>query len=128
MPDSDQLTADYVEQKQRVSLWRQHLLDYAQADYSRNRDLLLTDLDAITLYSQRFESLRIEQDKVDALSKLLDALAKKQSLKEQVDTGAGFAKNIESEFEKKVCAALKGNTDAAAKKLYADKKCDDVLK
>jgi hypothetical protein len=123
-----QLAADYIDGKRRISIWRNALSEYAQVDYDRNKDLLTTDLDASTLYMQRYEALAIEQHKVDALSKLLTALATKQNLKEEIDAVSGFASDTQKELDKKTCEALKGQMTAAAKKLYDDKKCVDVLK
>jgi hypothetical protein len=123
-----QLTAEYFDKTKPVSLWRTHLSAYAQIDYEQNRQLLTTDLNASTLYLQRFEALKLDQDKVDALSKLLTALSKKPSLKDEFTALSGFVEDTKTEFDKKVCADLKSKTDAASKKLYSDKKCDDVLK
>jgi hypothetical protein len=128
---ADQLGADYADGREPVSHWLSHLAEYAQVDYDRNRELLMGDLDASTLYLQRYEELKIEQDKVDALSKLLSTLAKKQSLKDEMDALTGFAQDTKKEFDKKVCSDLqakKAAGDVAATKLYDDKKCTDVLK
>jgi len=131
---SDDLAADYDEGRKPVSLWRKELSDYAKIDYSTNREVLVSEVDASTLYLQRLDNLKIEQDKVDALSKLLAMLAKKPSLKDDVGALTSFADDTKQEFDKKVCSQLKSQkngTDATAKaasKTYDVKKCDDVLK
>ncbi len=117
------LAADYQANRKPVALWRKDLADGAQADFEGNRQLLKTDLDAETNYLQRYASLAIEQDKVDALATLLDALSQKRSLKDEATALAGFAEDTKKEFDSKVCDSLKSKTDAASKKLFADKKC-----
>jgi hypothetical protein len=121
---ADALAADYRDRRKPVSLWRKDLSEAAQVAYETNKGLLTTDLDAEASYLQRYQSLTIEQDKVDALAKLLDALAKKQSLKDEAAALEGFAADTNKAFDSKVCAALKPKTDAASKKLYKDDKCD----
>jgi len=131
---SDELAADYDEGRKPVSLWRKDVSDYARIDYEQNRGLLSAEMDASTRYMERFENLKLEQDRVDALSKLLTALAKKPSLKDDFDALSGFAEDTKDDFDKKVCAQLKSQTSGAdakakaAKKSYDDKQCDDVLK
>lgn len=131
---SDYLAAEYDEGRKPVSQWRMDLAEYAQADYTTNKDLLVSDIDTNSLYLQKLEDLKVEQDKVDALSKLLASLSQKPSLKNDVGSLATFAEDTKKEFDQKVCAQLKtqkdGN-DAAAKvasKAYDAKKCDEILK
>ena len=64
-------------------------------------ELFSAALDGSSQYLQAFESLKIEQDKVDALTKLLGALAKKQSLKEDVEALGKFAEDSNTEFNRK---------------------------
>jgi hypothetical protein len=131
---SDALAADYEEGRKPVSLWRKDLADYAQIDYRVNRQLLTDDVEASSRYLNNFAELAVEKDKVDALSKLLASLAKKPTLKSDIEALATFASDTKDEFEKKVCADLKakkgGQDDAAkaAQKAYDAKKCDAVLK
>jgi hypothetical protein len=117
------LAADYQEGRKPASLWREDLAEYANVDYERTKQLLMTDIDAETNYLQRYQSIAIEQDKVDALAKLLDAMAKKQSLKDEAGALVGFVEDTKQEFDEKVCSALESNTDAASKQLFKDKKC-----
>jgi len=131
---TDSLSADYEEGRKPVSLWRKDLSDYAKIDYTTNREILISEMDASTLYLQKLDDLKIEQDKVDALSKLLSTLANKPSIKNEIGALASFAEDTKQEFDQKVCTQLKSQksgTDAAAKaasKTYDAKKCDDVLK
>lgn len=131
---SDEIAADYDEGRKPTSLWRKDISDYARLDNARNRELLTADMDANTRYLDRFETLKIEQDKVDALSKLLASLAAKPSIKDDLARLSGFAEDTKQEFDVKVCKQLKVEKTAtddagkAATKSYADKKCDDVLK
>jgi len=131
---SDILAADYDEGRKPVSLWRKGLSDYARIDYDANRQLLLSDLDANTRYLQGFDDLKIEQDKVDALSKLLATLEKKPSFKDDVKAISSFAEDTKTEFDKKVCSGLKSQikvndpTKDVAAAAYKNKNCDAVLK
>lgn len=131
---ADTLAADYAEGRRPVSLWRKDLAEYATVDYETNRQLLIEDIDANSRYLETFAILTIEQDKVDALSKLLAALAKKPSLKDDIAALGTFAGEAKTDFDKKVCTDLKsrkGNRDdaeKAAQKAYDAKACDAVLK
>jgi len=131
---SDYLAAEYDEGRKPVSQWRTDLAEYARTDYTTNKDLLVAEIDTNSLYLQRLEDLKVEQDKVDALSKLLASLSQKPSLKNDVGSLTTFAEDTKKEFDQKVCAQLKtqkaGNDDAAkaASESYDAKKCDDILK
>jgi len=131
---SDILAADYDEGRRPVSLWRKDLSDYARIDYDANRQLLLSDLDANTRYLQGFDDLKIEQDKVDALSKLLVTLEKHPSLKDDIKAVSSFAEDTKTEFDKKLCSELKSQikvndpTKDVAAAAYKNKNCDAVLK
>jgi hypothetical protein len=125
---ADVLAADYVEGRKPVSLWRRDVAEYARIDYTANRELLTADLDESSRYLQTYADLIVEQDKVQALSKLLAALAKEPSLKQDIQALTTFAGDAKEDFDKKVCTALKAKTDSASKSAYKTKKCDDVLK
>jgi hypothetical protein len=131
---TDSLAADYDEGRRSVSQWRKDLSEYAKIDFDTNRKLLTEEMDTKSRYLQNFEDLKIEQDKVDALSKLLAALAKKPTAKEDLAALGSFAEDTKQEFDKKVCTQLNsqksGTTDAAkaAAKAYDAKKCGDILK
>jgi hypothetical protein len=131
---SDALAADYADGRKPTSQWRRDIADYARVDYDANRELLAGAIDASSKYMQEFADLTVEQDKVDALSKLIAALEKKPSLKDDADALGTFAADTKANFEKLVCADLKtkiNNTNAAGKaatKAYAAQKCDNVLK
>lgn len=131
---SDALAADYADGRKPISQWRRDLAEYARVDYDANRELITGAIDANSKYMRDFADLTVEQDKVDALSKLIATLEKKPSLKDDVDALGTFAGDTKANFEKLVCADLKtkaNNADAegkAATKAYAAQKCDDVLK
>ena len=123
---ADRLAVDYRENRTPVSHWRSQLFEYAQIDYATRAQILTTDLDAKTLYMQRYEELKLEQDKLAALSRLLTVLAAKQSLKNDVGAISEFAEETKQDFDQKICADLKLKADAGhagAGRLYADKKC-----
>jgi hypothetical protein len=130
----DQLAADYEDNAKRVRLWRADLAKYRQLDYSAKRLQLLTDLDATSLYLKKYEDISIEQDKVDALDKLLITLVKEPSLKDEIASVSSFAQDTKDAFDKDVCSSLKTKKSGndvpakAAAQLYADKKCDEILK
>lgn len=131
---ADKLAAQDLEAPKDIPLWRVQLADYANLDYAATRQQLSTDLDATTSYLQKYEDISIEQDKVDALAKLLAVPEKKPSMKDQITSVSSFAQDTKDAFDKDVCTSLKAKqagTDSAAKaaaKLYADKKCDQILK
>ena len=131
---SDALAADYDEGRKPVSLWRKDLSEYARIDYEANRELLVADMDANTRFLQNFDNLKIEQDKVDALAKVLAALSQKPSLKDDISAISSFAGDTKTEFDKKVCSQLKSQikvndpTKDVAAAAYKNKNCDAVLK
>lgn len=128
------LASDYIESRKPISHWRNDLAEYAQIEYEANRDMLTAEIDANSRYLQNFEDLSIEQDKVEALSKLLVALSKKISLKSNIEALASFAQDTQQEFDKKVCAQLQSQKDGsdnaakAAANTFTAKGCDAVLK
>jgi hypothetical protein len=121
------LAADYHEGRKPVSLWRTHLAEYARIDYDANRELLTADMDASSRYLRQFEALKVEQDKVDALAKLLDALITQPTLQQNIASLQSFAQDTQTEFVKKICGELakdhagadKATTDAVAKVVAA---------
>lgn len=131
---SDALAADYEEGRRPISLWRKDLSEYARVDYAANRELLLADLDANTRFLRNFDDIKIEQDKVDALSKLLAALAQKPSVKDDINAISSFAGDTKTEFDKKVCSQLKSQikvndpTKDVASAAFKNKNCETVLK
>ena len=131
---TDELAADYSEGRKPVSLWRKHIAEYAKIDFTQNRDLLAADMQSETRYLQKFEDLKVEKEKVDALSKLLEALSKKRTLKEDSDALSGFSQDTKLRFDTKVCThlnAIKGTTNAEAKSAldaYGAMQCDTILK
>jgi hypothetical protein len=100
------LAADYKEERKPISLWRTHLAEYARIDRDAHQELLISDVDARSRYLRQFEALKIEQDKVDALAKLLDALIQKPTLQQNIESLATFADQTRTEFETKVCAEI----------------------
>jgi hypothetical protein len=117
------LAADYDEGRKPVSRWQADLAEYAQMDYRLNRDLLAADFGAGAEFMQKVQSLEIEQAKVDALAKLLAALAKKPSLAEDLQAIGAFAEDTKTEFDNKVCAALAKDTSAAAQAAFKARGC-----
>jgi hypothetical protein len=131
---TDSLAADYDEGRKPVSLWRKDIGEYARIDYTRNRELLLAEMDSETLYIKKFEDLKAEKDKVDALAKLLDALANRRTIKEDVDALNGFAADTAKGFDVKICTELQnrkkgtGSDATAAADAYGSMQCDSILK
>lgn len=131
---STSLAADYDEGRKPVSQWRKDLAEYGQTDYDTNMAVFSGEVDASSRYLQTFETLTAEQDKVDALTKLLGALAKKQSLKADVGALGQFAEDSSKEFNTKVCGQIRtdqGSSDpkvkAAAGAAFSAKSCAAVL-
>jgi hypothetical protein len=117
------LAADYDEGRKPASRWQTDLAEYAQTDYRLNRDLLAADLGAGAEYMQKLQALEIEQAKVDALAKLLAALAKKPSLADDLTAITAFAEDTKAEFDKKVCEALGKDTSTAGQAAFKAKGC-----
>jgi hypothetical protein len=121
------LALDYLEGQKPASRWRTELAGYAQIDYEVNRELLTADMDAHTRFLTQVQALKLEQDKVDALDRLLGTLAAKRSLQEDVAAAATFAQDAKTEFDKKVCDQLTkqqagtGPAAARAKALFTAK-------
>jgi hypothetical protein len=117
------LAADYDEGRKPISRWRSDLAEYAQIDYTLNRDLMTADIDAGSLFLQKIHALQIDQDRVDALAKLLAALAKKPTLAADIEAVSKFAEDTKEEFDKKVCAELAKDPSPAGKAAFKAKGC-----
>jgi len=117
------LAADYDESRKPPSRWQTDLADYGQMNYRLNRDLLAADLGAGAEYMQKLQTLEIEQAKIDALAMLLEALAKKPSLAEDLAAIGAFAEDTKREFDKKVCDALAKDTSAAGQAVFKARGC-----
>jgi hypothetical protein len=117
------LAADYDEGRKPVSRWQSDLAEYGQIDHIRTRELLSADIDAGSLFLQKLQALKIEQDKVEALAKLLSALAEKPTLVQDIAALGTFAAETQTDFDKKVCDALAKDTSAAGKAAFAAKEC-----
>jgi len=117
------LAADYDEGRRPPSRWQSELAEYAQIDYRMNKDLLTADIDAGTEFMQKLQALELEQAKIDALAKLLETLATKPSLAQDILAITAFAEDTKKEFDKKICEALAKDTSAAGKAALAAKGC-----
>ena len=115
--------ADYDEGRKPVSRWQSDLAEYGQIDYRLTRDLLIADVSAGTEFLQKLQELDIEQARVDALAKLLEALAKKPTLAQDLEAITAFAEDTKEEFDKKLCAALAKDTSAAGQAAFKAKGC-----
>jgi hypothetical protein len=117
------LAADYDEGRKPPSRWQTDLAEYAQIDYRLNRELLAADVGAGGEFFQKLQALEIDQARIDALAKLLAALAKKPTLAEDLEAIGAFAEDTKNEFDKKVCAALAKDTSAAGQAAFKAKGC-----
>ena len=117
------LAADYDEGRKPPSRWQSDLLEDAQIDYRLNRDLLSADLGAGAEFMQKLQALEIEQAKIDALAKLLAALATKPSLADDLSALETFAEDTKTEFDKKLCEALAKDASAAGQAAFKAKGC-----
>jgi hypothetical protein len=117
------LAADYEEGRKPPSRWQTELAEYAAIENRINRDLLTADLGAGAEFMQKLTALEIEQAKVDALAKLLAALAKKPSLADDITAISAFAEDTKNEFDKKVCEALAKDSSAAGQAAFKAKGC-----
>ena len=128
------LAANYHQDPKLIAQWRKDLAAFGDADFSLQSQLFSSELDESARYLQNFQSIKIEQDKVDALGKLLGVLAKKQSFLDELKDLGEFAEDSKQQFDTKVCLEIKKEQASAdaAKKAAADaaykaKKCDGVL-
>jgi len=120
------LAADYDEDRKPVSRWQSDVAEYGRIDYAANRDLLTGEIDARSRFLQNLQALTVEQERVDALARLLAALAKDTKLTEDIAALTTFAEETKTEFDQKVCAQLKklsDEGDANAKKALEARKC-----
>ena len=125
------LAADYQEGRKSVSRWQSELLEYGQMDYVANRELLASDVDASSRYLQGVQALKIEQDKVDALARLLAALAKQPTMLEDAQAIGAFFEDTKTAFDQKVCAQLEKQSaagDKAAGQAFKAKGCTPAKK
>ena len=118
------LAADYDEGRKSPSRWQTDLGEYAQIDYRLTRDLLAADVDAGSEFQQKLQALEIEQARIDAVAKLLAALAKKPTLAEDLEAVGAFAEDTKKEFDKQVCGALAKDQSDAAKAAFKAKGCE----
>jgi len=117
------LAADYDEGRKPPSRWQTDLAEYALMDYRLNRDLLSADVNAGGEFQQKLQALEIEQARIDALAKLLAALAKKPTLAEDIEAIGSFAEDTKKEFDKKICEALAKDSSAAGQAAFKAKGC-----
>jgi len=128
------LAASYHDDPKLIAQWRKDMAAFGDVDFNLQSQLFNGDLDESAKYLQNFQSLKIEQDKVDALAKLLGVLAKKQSAIAELKALGEFAEDSKQQFDTKVCLQIKtdqASTDAkkkaAADAAYKAKGCDPVL-
>ena len=117
------LAADYDEGRKPVSRWQSDLAEYGQIDYRLTRELLTADVDAGSEFLQKLQALEIEQAKINALSKMLAALADKPSLAQDLEALGQFAQDTKNEFDKKICEALAKDSSASAQAAFKAKGC-----
>jgi hypothetical protein len=146
---STELTANYLEDRKPASLYRTELRAYAQSEYETRKSSYAAAIDASLPYVQQLARLQADKETVDALSKALDALQKKRSLKDEAKDLESFVDQTKKDFSLLVCADLKdkktkldaqantatgktktdlqAQSDAVAK-LRTDRHCDDIEK
>jgi hypothetical protein len=118
--------ADLVENQKRASKWRQELRDYAQVDFTVQREFLLENLNSEARFLDKILALEVNKAKITALSKALDALTKQAKLVDQAQELGNFADETQTAFDKDVCSGLKDDlanktgVAAAAKKRVDD--------
>ena len=117
------LAADYDEGRKPPSRWQTDLAAYAEIDYRLNRDLLAADVNAGGEFQQKLQALEIEQARIDALAKLLAALAQKPTLAEDLRAIGSFADDTKNAFDTKVCAALAKDTTKEGQAAFKAKGC-----
>jgi hypothetical protein len=116
---SERLAAEFIEGRTPVSIWKDALIDYADLDSRRMRELFIQDTTDGSQLLAGIESLKFDAARVDALDKLLKGLQEPDSLSTQVQLLGKFAADTRGEFDKKVCAALKTELAAVTKQAAA---------
>jgi hypothetical protein len=117
------LAADYDEGRKPVSRWQTDLAEYGQMDYRLTRDLLAADIDAGSEFLQKMQALELEQAKINALAKLLAALAEKPTIAQDIEAVTQFAEDTKNDFDKKICEALGKDTSTAGQAAFKAKGC-----
>lgn len=117
------LAADYDEGRKPPSRWQTDLAEYTQIDYRLHRDLLTADVNAGGEFQQKLQALEIEQARIDALTKLLAALAKKPTLEQDIEAIGSFAEDTKKAFDTNVCEALAKDSSSAGQAAFKAKEC-----
>lgn len=129
---ADKWSADYIEQKRNAVRLREQLLEAAKAQFEVSQRRWLNDVDEGRIYLEKVEKLQADKEKVEALGKLLDSLAKKRSLADQGEEIRKFVEATKEDLDVKICKELKiesanANTPADRKQaliqLMNDRKC-----
>ena len=100
------LALDLIEGKQDANRWREPIREYAKADYSIQRDVLLADMNSQFQFLEKIQALTVDKQKISALSKAFDLLSEKRGLADQLKDLADFAKETKGDFDKAVCDGL----------------------
>jgi hypothetical protein len=142
---STALSADYMDGRKSSSLMRSEIRDYVLTEVEERRRSLSADVDSCLPYMERLNALEADQEKVAALSRMIEMLAKPRSMVDETRELGQFVDDAKTGYNKLVCddlsakqkaaaAAIAANTNAARKdqlqsakesidKLIQDKKC-----
>ena len=85
---------------------RNDLRDYAQSVYTSQRAAYVGQLDATRQQLAQVQALQACKDRVEALGKLLEALAKKESLTEELSAMKQTVTDTKTDFDKLICDGL----------------------
>lgn len=97
---------DLIENRRPVTRWREPLRDYAKADYTVQRELLLHGLEGDGQMFARLQALQVDKQKIAALGRALEALTEKTSTVDQLRQLATFASDTKTAFDLRACEAL----------------------
>jgi len=129
---ADKWSVDYIDRQKNSSRLREQLLEVAKAQFEVSQKRWLNELDESRLYLEKVEKLQADKEKVEALGKLLDSLAKKRSLLEQGKEIGNFVEATKEDLDKRICAdidkkladtSIPADRKAALEQLKKDRKC-----
>lgn len=124
------LAAEIQQSAQTAAAVRSYLREFAESEFSERRDAYVQQADSTRQFLANLQTLQAAKDRVEALDKLLDALANKPGLIDQAkaiqqtvsDTKTDFDKLICDDIAKKLMTAT-GSDKASLTKLQSDRKC-----
>lgn len=109
---------------------RSYLREYAESEYTRLRAAYSGDVDLTRAYLGKLQALQANKDRVQALEKLLDGLARKLSIAGEVSTIKQTVSETKTNFDTLICddiatklRSASGTAKDSLTQLQTDRKC-----